>query len=111
MDRLSKTALNVIEENDALYLSVASLREIAIKQSKHRLDINCSISEIAHICEEQRISLLPIEPKHLDQIKNLNPIHGDPFDRLIVSQAIVENMVLVSRDGNIGKYDHVTVLW
>ena len=56
------------------------------------------------------ITILPIRAEHLDYIKILPDIHRDPFDRLIVSQAITENMVLVTRDTIIPKYD-VNVVW
>lgn len=54
--------------------------------------------------------ILSIKPFHLDEITHLPLIHGDPFDRLIISQAITENLVIITKDGTISQYD-VKVLW
>jgi PIN domain nuclease of toxin-antitoxin system len=90
-------------------VSIASLWEIAIKSSIGKLEIKNSLEEIAEICLENKIELLAINPLHLDQIKNLPRIHGDPFDRLIISQALAENLIIVTKDSIIPKYDVKTV--
>ena len=90
-------------------MSVASLWEISIKQSLGKLNITNSICDIAEKCKETDISILTIEPKHLDYIKKLPDIHKDPFDRLIVSQAITENLHVVSKDGIIPQYGIKTI--
>ena len=82
----------------------------AIKSSIGKLEIRSSISKIAETCEREQIDILSIKPFHLDEIKRLPPIHGDPFDRLIISQAITENLVIITKDGTIPQYD-VKVLW
>jgi PIN domain nuclease of toxin-antitoxin system len=58
---------------------------------------------------KNKIELLAINPPHLDQIAILPQIHADPFDRLIISQALVENLAIVTRDSIIPKYDVKTV--
>ena len=68
------------------------------------------MEEIAKICLKYKIELLAINPLHLDQIANLPQIHGDPFDRLIISQALTENLIIVTRDSIIPKYD-VNTIW
>jgi PIN domain nuclease of toxin-antitoxin system len=107
---LSEEALKLIKSEKDVYVSIASLWEIAIKQSLGKLDIDVSIEQLASKCKEVDITILPIRAEHLDYIKILPDIHRDPFDRLIVSQAITENMVLVTRDTIIPKYD-VNVVW
>lgn len=91
-------------------MSVASLWEIAIKQSIGKLEIRDSIQRIARECEIIGLKSLIIEPSHLDMIKQLPTVHGDPFDRLILAQAKVENMTLVSKDDKLQCYP-VHVVW
>lgn len=110
-EQLSKTALDIVyNEQNQIYVSIVSLWEIAIKSSIGKLEIKNSIEEIAGICLKYKIELLAINPLHLDQIANLPHIHGDPFDRLIISQALVENLTIVTRDSIIPKYS-VDAIW
>ena len=82
---LSEEALKLIKSEKDVYVSIASLWEIAIKQSLGKLDIDVSIEQLASKCKEVDITILPIRAEHLDYIKILPDIHRDPFDRLIVS--------------------------
>lgn len=108
--RLSKTAVDIVHnEDNQIYVSIVSLWEIAIKSSIGKLEIKNSMEEIAGICLKYKIELLAINPQHLDQIANLPQIHGDPFDRLIISQAITENLTIVTSDSIIPKYDANTI--
>lgn len=109
--KISKRASNVIyHSNEKISVSIVSMWEIAIKSSIGKLKIKSSISRIAETCEKEQLDILPIKPLHLDEIGRLPAIHGDPFDRLIVSQAIAENLIIITRDGTIPRYD-VEVLW
>ena len=89
----------------------ASLWEIAIKQSIGKLDIEVTSAELADKCAEAGIDILSITPKHLDYISKLPSIHNDPFDRLIISQAVTEGLSLVTKDEKIAKYEDVNVIW
>lgn len=91
-------------------VSIASLWEIAIKESIGKLRIDCTLSEIQQLCYEKDIVILPIKPKELDIIKTLPQIHGDPFDRLLVSQAISNSAIIATRDAKISLYP-VRTLW
>lgn len=109
--KLSKKASEVIYRNDEkINVSIASMWEIAIKSSIGKLEIKSSISKIAETCKMEQLDILSIKPFHLDEIGRLPRIHGDPFDRLIISQAIAENLVIITKDGTIPLYD-VKVLW
>lgn len=108
--QLSEVALSKIKSEDKVYVSVASLWEIAIKQSLGKLKITNSIQDVTDKCAEADILILPLEPKHLDYIKELPDIHRDPFDRLIISQAVTEGMTLITKDNTIPQYD-VKTLW
>ncbi|GFI09844.1 MAG: type II toxin-antitoxin system VapC family toxin [Lachnospiraceae bacterium] len=109
--KLSKRASDIIYRNDEkINVSIVSMWEIAIKSSIGKLEIKSSISKIAETCENEQFDILPIKPFHLDKIERLPAIHGDPFDRLIISQAISENLVIITKDGTIPMYN-VKVLW
>ncbi len=110
-EKLSKKASEVIYCNDEkISVSIVSMWEIAIKSSIGKLEIKSSISKIADTCEKEQLDILSVKPVHLDEISHLPPIHGDPFDRLIISQAITENLVIITKDGIIPQYN-VKVLW
>lgn len=82
-----------------VYVSIASFWEIAVKISVKKLDLQISINDAIKICSEDfKFYMLDIKAKHLDILKNLDFYHKDPFDRLIISQAIAENMTLISAD-------------
>ena len=108
--KLSQKAKKKIETTEKVFVSIASLWEIAIKQSIGKLTIDKTITEIASDCVENDIQGLNITPLHLDYLKELPPIHGDPFDRLIIAQAICEKLTIVSKDEMIREYN-VKTIW
>lgn len=110
-EKLSKRASDIIYHNDEkICVSIVSMWEIAIKSSIGKVEIKSSISKIVQTCENEQFEILPIKPFHLDEIGRLPAIHGDPFDRLIISQAISENLVIITKDGTIPMYN-IKVLW
>ena len=110
-EKLSRRASDIIYYNDEkISVSIVSMWEIAIKSSIGKLKIKSSISKIVETCKNEQFEILPIKPFHLDEIGRLPAIHGDPFDRLIISQAISENLVIITKDGTIPMYN-VKVLW
>lgn len=106
---ISNAAKDAMTDGSKVYVSVASLWEIAIKQSINKLSIKYSIEEITRMCVKAKINVLPIDAKHLDKIKELPAIHNDPFDRLIIAQAITEEMDIITKDSIIPKYNVQTV--
>lgn len=110
-EKLSKKASEIIYYGDEkISVSIVSMWEIAIKSSIGKLEIKSSISKIVKTCEKERLEILSIKPIHLDGIRKLPLIHGDPFDRLIISQALMENFIIITKDRIIPQYD-VKVLW
>ncbi len=107
--KLSETALQTIKTEDKVFVSIASLWELSIKQSLGKIDLAYSVKEIADKCNDANIIILPIEPNHLDSIKTLPDIHKDPFDRLLIAQATAEGMALVTKDTIIPNYDIKTI--
>ena len=101
-DKLSNEAKTLINNADQLCVSSASIWEMAIKSSLGKLeaDLDAIVSEL------QRLGVieLAISWQHVKQVKLLPHHHRDPFDRLIVSQAICEPLVLLSHDKILAEY-------
>jgi PIN domain nuclease of toxin-antitoxin system len=98
---LSTVARSAIEDEDnSLYLSIASLWEITIKLSLGKLDLQLSVDEMVEsFLIPGGIEILQIETSHLSILRDLPLQHRDPFDRLIIAQAQAEKMTLISADG------------
>ena len=107
---LSGNLKDFISACDVIAVSIVSLWEIAIKQSLGKLKFESTISKIAQYCYENDILILPIKVSHLDLVKTLPSIHGDPFDRLLICQTMEESAVLITRDTIIPKYS-VETMW
>ena len=107
--KLSSSASEAISSNDT-FVSIVSLWEIAIKQTIGKLNIRESIADIAAACDEVGFERLSITPTHLDCIKSLPLLHRDPFDRLLISQALTENLIFITSDTTIPKYS-IDTLW
>ena len=108
--KLPTTAKATIEEAENVYISIASFWEIAIKESIGKLILPATIPQLMEECEKLDFAILPIKAVHLSLLKDLKRLHGDPFDRLLICQAKAEEMILVTLDANIRKYD-VPVFW
>ncbi len=109
---LSTVARSAIEDEDnSLYLSIASLWEITIKLSLGKLDLQLSVDEMVEsFLIPGGIEILQIEIGHLSILRDLPLHHRDPFDRLIIAQAQAEKMTLISADGVFDLYD-VDLRW
>ncbi len=101
-DKLSLERSNLLNNLDNTnYISIASIWEIAIKQNIGKLRIQQSIYELI----PDNTTILGIDLPHINQLQNLPFHHKDPFDRMIIAQAKVENLNLMSSDGAFEKYD------
>ena len=111
-DRLSQQVRSAIEDMDnSLLLSMVSIWEIQIKVQLGKLDIQNSVANLVERqLEINEIELLPITLPHIFELSNLPFHHRDPFDRLLISQARVDALALVTNDEDISKYS-VNVLW
>ena len=110
-EKLSKPALGLCQnpEND-LFLSVASVWEMQIKIQLGKLKVNLPLDNLIHQQEENGIEILPVHISHVFELSNLPSHHKDPFDRLLIAQARIEEMVFVSADPIIVRYP-VKVVW
>ena len=104
--KLSRPAVAAIQDSDSeLFLSIASLWEIAILQSLGRIELKVGIPEIVELADsELSATLLPIEPVHIDKIRNLPFHHRDPFDRLLIAQCLTLQAAIIGRDHGFDGY-------
>ena len=84
-----------------VYVSAVSAWEIAIKRELGKLRAPL---ELAGVIEEEGFTELPIRLQHGEQAGRLPPIHRDPFDRMLVAQAAMHNMTILTRDQSIPRY-------
>jgi PIN domain nuclease of toxin-antitoxin system len=110
--KLSKTALSSCQNPDnTLILSVVSIWEMQIKLQLGKLQLNQPLPEIIDSQrQENNLQFLPVTIDHVLALDSLPFHHKDPFDRLLISQAIVENATLVSVDSRFTNYP-VAVIW
>lgn len=94
-----------LDEKNEIFISTASMWEIAIKVSLDRLELGQSLTDFyyKHVIGN-KIQLLDIKVEHLAVLESLKFYHRDPFDRLIICQAIVEEIPVLSSDKILSKY-------
>ena len=109
-EKLPESVKRRIEQDKDVYISIVSFWEMAIKNSIGKLELPTPVSVVIALCENMRFQIMPISANHLEKIKNLPKIHGDPFDRLLICQAQEENLTFITKDENIPKYD-VKTAW
>lgn len=102
---LPSTARRAIERAEAVYVSSASIWEIAIKQRLGKLpELSLSVAELPALVEQCRFLPLPINGRHAAAIGLLPSHHRDPFDHMLIAQAQVEKLVLATRDRHFAAY-------
>lgn len=100
--RLSKKALAAIRNpNHAVFISAVTSVEISIKQALGKLEAPEGLEdEIGH----RGFQHLPLSYRHGTRMRNLPPYHQDPFDRMLIAQAMEESLTLISHDRKMEKY-------
>lgn len=108
--RLSEKARELILSPRAtVWVSAASVWEIAIKHSLGRGDMPISGADALSYFLEAGYRILPIEAEHAAAVETLPPHHQDPFDRLLVAQALVEPMRLLTHDAQVLRYSDTII--
>ena len=103
--RLSKAVRSLLEDADnELPFSAASLWEVAIKSALRRKDFRVEVRLLRRGLLDNGYSELPIVSDHVVAIESLPPIHKDPFDRVLVAQATVEGITLLTNDPAVAQY-------
>ena len=110
--KLGANARNCIADREnVLFLSIASLWEIAIKSSLGKLEMLLPFDQlIPEQLEINSINILPIEIIQLSRLIQLPFYHRDPFDRMIIAQCISEGLPVVSSDESFQKYP-IDIIW
>jgi PIN domain nuclease of toxin-antitoxin system len=103
--RLSSPVRQLIDSVDnIIYLSKASLWEMTIKSALGKLTIGVSLDTLEDYLQQEGFFILDFDFADLIQLYQLPFHHGDPFDRLIIAQALVHELTIISDDQNFGYY-------
>jgi PIN domain nuclease of toxin-antitoxin system len=109
-ERLSRAAMSALRKATAVReVSVVSLTEIAIKQSRGKLTFG-KADALAGVAD-LRLRVLPYGAEHAFRLFDLPTHHADPFDRQIIAQAFVENVAIVTPDESFNLYEGLKVIW
>lgn len=109
--QLSEYACHTIQTAEKVYVSMASIWEIAIKYKLGKLTLSSDFNQfIPHHIKVNNFEILPIDYDHVATTISLDFFHKYPFDRLIIAQAIHENLTLISKDTHFVHYP-VALLW
>ena len=111
-DKLSKNALDAINTHEnRVFLSQVSIWEMQIKHDLGKLHLP---KDVKSVVEDQfssnAIDLLQIKNEHLWLLSDLPKVHNDPFDRLLICQALLDNLAFITCDPKIHRYA-VEVIW
>lgn len=101
-DKLSEQYRQLLEHEDQCVISIASLWEIAIKKSLRKLDVR---DDLADFLQRTGVTLLSVELPHIETLRDLPHHHRDPFDRMLIAQAMTENLSLLTVDRHFALYD------
>ncbi len=108
--KLSQKARELIESpKTTIWISVASLWEIAIKYSLGRGDMPISSQQALSYFRESGYRFLAVEAEHAVAVEELPTHHQDPFDRILVAQALVEPMRLMTHDSLVALYSDTII--
>lgn len=110
--QLSSSAIKILEDrNNLLFLSLVSVWEIQIKVQLGKLNLDISLAEI--VKDQTKINdvqILPLKLSHIWTLDTLPYYHKDPFDRLLISQAITEKLIILGVDSVFDSYP-VQKIW
>ena len=103
--RLSVKARNLLlDSGNQLIFSAASLWEITIKNGLERSDFNVDARRLWRMLLVNGYRELPVTSEHTVAVNDLPPLHKDPFDRILIAQARVEGLLLLTADKSVARY-------
>jgi PIN domain nuclease of toxin-antitoxin system len=106
LDEKTKALIN--DPANLIYVSSASIWEAAIKRASGKLEF--TTEKLFHVLKSQGIIEVPVTIQHALIAGKLPPYHQDPFDRMLVAQALQEGLTLVTHDNQL-KYYEVPIIW
>lgn len=98
----------MLQAADEVYVSAASIWEVAIKARLGKIDVDPA--ELAAAIEPSGFVQLPVSAAHAAGVALLEPHHNDPFDRLLIAQALAEPLKLVTADALLKRYSDLVVV-
>ena len=98
------------DSTNVKFVSIASLWKIAIKVNLGKIQFDFALKDFAELIAANDFDILPIAFEHILMVGTLPPHHRDPFDRMLIAQASVEGLTIVTRDPHFPDYG-VPVLW
>ncbi len=110
--KLTKTSRSIIESmTNTKYVSAVTAWELAIKSGQGKLKLNQSVGEFyKKYIQQNGFEILPLSLNHLFAVEHIPLHHKDPFDRLLIAQAQIESLSIVSADSALDAY-HIERLW
>jgi len=106
----SKVNNLIKDDKNKCAVSIISIYEIALKLNIKKLNIKFDIAQILAATQKEAIEILNIKPSYLFYLTTAQFHHKDPFDKLILSTAIVDEYILLSKDRQFANYN-IPVLW
>lgn len=108
--KLSNSVREILSDpNNYISVSVVSAWEISIKLGSNK-EFQMSVSMEECLDEKNGFNILPVTEKQVFELEKLPNLHKDPFDRMLIAQAISEEYILISSDKSIAKYPGLSVV-
>lgn len=109
--RLGALARKLIADPaNEVYVSAATIWELAIKHALRRTSLPVSGTAVIDYCTQARYQFLDVRPLHAAAVETLPALHGDPFDRMLIAQALTEPMRLITHDRTLAAYTDTVIL-
>ncbi|UKD18073.1 type II toxin-antitoxin system VapC family toxin (plasmid) [Burkholderia aenigmatica] len=105
--KLSKRARQLILDADEVFVSAATIWEASIKAGLGKLNVD--VDDLVAEISAAGFVELPVRVAHAARVRDLPDIHRDPFDRLLVAQAMIEPLRLVTADGHLAQYTDLVI--
>ena len=102
--KLTPEAVKAILDADEVFVSAASVWEIAIKRSLDKSKMPITSAKALQAFQDAGYRVLEVKAAHAVQVEQLPRIHKDPFDRMLVAQALCEPLTLITRDAVVAQY-------
>jgi len=100
----------ILDSQNSIFVSAASVWEIAIKHSIGKRNMPISAREALRYFRESGYFILQVSAEHAAFVETLPPYHKDPFDRMLVAQALLEPLRLLTHDQELAKYSDTIIL-
>lgn len=101
---LSQKTISLIKSADEVHASTVNIWEIVVKHSMGRLVLDFKIEDLLNVITYSGIEILNIKPEHALKLADLEDIHKDPFDRMLIAQSIIEPLHLITTDSKVTQY-------